>query len=145
MCVIIRFKPYPEDQLLKAFEVLDTDKKGYLTEEELAKYMMEEGIIMCVLVWTFAQVWSTLWLWSQVGGLGDCLGKKILKKWPVRTITYFFVCGGVCTKVDPSTHPPTQCVCGGARQKLPLSSGLYSCFFFSNFVCVSALGFLRQA
>ncbi|XP_032225225.2 dynein regulatory complex protein 8 [Nematostella vectensis] len=38
-----RYKPAPEDQLSKAFEVLDQDKKGYLTTEELTKYMTEEG------------------------------------------------------------------------------------------------------
>merc|ERR1712179_625333 len=38
-----RYKPMPEDQILKAFQVLDTDMKGYLTVEELTKYMTEEG------------------------------------------------------------------------------------------------------
>ncbi|XP_038074275.1 dynein regulatory complex protein 8-like [Patiria miniata] len=38
-----KFKPSPEDQLQKAFEVLDTDKKGYLTVEELTKCMTEEA------------------------------------------------------------------------------------------------------
>jgi len=38
-----RYKPSPEDQILKAFQVLDTDMKGYLTVEELTKYMTEEG------------------------------------------------------------------------------------------------------
>lgn len=30
---------------MKAFEVLDQENKGYLTTEELSKYMSEEGII----------------------------------------------------------------------------------------------------
>ncbi|KAL3872999.1 hypothetical protein ACJMK2_036162 [Sinanodonta woodiana] len=38
-----RYKPAPEDQLLKAFQVLDQDGKGYLSPEELTKYMLEEG------------------------------------------------------------------------------------------------------
>ncbi|XP_043914063.1 dynein regulatory complex protein 8 [Protopterus annectens] len=38
-----KYRPIPEDVLLRAFEVLDQDKKGYLTKEELTKYMTEEG------------------------------------------------------------------------------------------------------
>ncbi|KAE8601780.1 hypothetical protein XENTR_v10013793 [Xenopus tropicalis] len=38
-----RYRPIPEDILLRAFEVLDEKKKGYLTREELVKYMTEEG------------------------------------------------------------------------------------------------------
>lgn len=38
-----RYKPSPEDVLLKAFLVLDQDGKGYLTQDELAKYMTEDG------------------------------------------------------------------------------------------------------
>uniref|UniRef100_A0A3B3ZCC8 EF-hand domain-containing protein n=1 Tax=Periophthalmus magnuspinnatus TaxID=409849 RepID=A0A3B3ZCC8_9GOBI len=38
-----RFPPIPEDKLLQAFEVLDKEKKGYLEQEELTKYMMQEG------------------------------------------------------------------------------------------------------
>ena len=38
-----RYKPAPEDQLLKAFEVLDTERKGFLSQEELSKLMVEEG------------------------------------------------------------------------------------------------------
>ncbi|XP_072040324.1 dynein regulatory complex protein 8-like [Amphiura filiformis] len=38
-----KFKPSPEDQLLKAFEVLDTEKRGHLLVDELTKYMTEEG------------------------------------------------------------------------------------------------------
>lgn len=39
----LRYKPAPEDQMMKAFEVLDQENKGYLTTEELTKYMSEEG------------------------------------------------------------------------------------------------------
>ena len=38
-----RYKPAPEDQLLKAFQVLDTEGKGYLVADDLSKYMIEEG------------------------------------------------------------------------------------------------------
>ncbi|CAI9729615.1 regulatory complex 8 [Octopus vulgaris] len=38
-----RFKPASEDILLKAFQKLDSDEKGYLTKEELTKYLTEEG------------------------------------------------------------------------------------------------------
>ena len=43
LILYFRFKASPEDQLQKAFEVLDMDKKGHLTVEELTKYMTEEG------------------------------------------------------------------------------------------------------
>ncbi|KAM4770968.1 dynein regulatory complex protein 8 [Rhinophrynus dorsalis] len=38
-----RYRPIPEDVILRAFEVLDEKKKGYLTKDELVKYMSEEG------------------------------------------------------------------------------------------------------
>uniref|UniRef100_A0A287D8H1 EF-hand domain-containing protein n=1 Tax=Ictidomys tridecemlineatus TaxID=43179 RepID=A0A287D8H1_ICTTR len=38
-----RYRPIPEDVLLRAFEVLDSAKRGFLTKEELIKYMTEEG------------------------------------------------------------------------------------------------------
>ena len=38
-----RYRPEPENVLLKAFEALDTDKKGYLLPEEISNYMREEG------------------------------------------------------------------------------------------------------
>ncbi|KAG6926504.1 EF-hand calcium binding domain 2 [Chelydra serpentina] len=38
-----RYRPVPEDVLLRAFEVLDANKCGHLTKEELVKYMTEEG------------------------------------------------------------------------------------------------------
>lgn len=38
-----RYGPCTEEQLRKAFEVLDQDKKRYLTTEELTKYMTESG------------------------------------------------------------------------------------------------------
>ncbi|XP_065838752.1 dynein regulatory complex protein 8-like [Oscarella lobularis] len=37
-----RYRPENEDQILKAFSVLDEEKKGYLTVEQLTKYMTEE-------------------------------------------------------------------------------------------------------
>ncbi|MBN3296416.1 DRC8 protein, partial [Amia calva] len=38
-----RYRPISEDVLLRAFEVLDQNKKGFLEPEELTKYMSEEG------------------------------------------------------------------------------------------------------
>ncbi|XP_019382893.1 PREDICTED: EF-hand calcium-binding domain-containing protein 2 [Gavialis gangeticus] len=38
-----RYRPVPEDVLLHAFEVLDQNKNGYLTKQELIKCMTEEG------------------------------------------------------------------------------------------------------
>ncbi|XP_040203447.1 dynein regulatory complex protein 8 [Rana temporaria] len=38
-----RYRPIAEDVLQRAFEVLDEKKKGFLTKEELIKYMTEEG------------------------------------------------------------------------------------------------------
>ncbi|XP_061482387.1 dynein regulatory complex protein 8 isoform X3 [Rhineura floridana] len=38
-----RYRPIPEDILLCAFEVLDQNKCGHLTKDELVKYMTEEG------------------------------------------------------------------------------------------------------
>ncbi|XP_033617946.1 dynein regulatory complex protein 8 isoform X2 [Fukomys damarensis] len=39
-----RYRPVPDDVLLQAFETLDSAKRGFLTKEELIKYMTEEGI-----------------------------------------------------------------------------------------------------
>ncbi|XP_065791662.1 dynein regulatory complex protein 8 isoform X3 [Muntiacus reevesi] len=38
-----RYRPIPEDILLRAFEVLDPAKRGFLTKDELIKYMTEEA------------------------------------------------------------------------------------------------------
>ncbi|XP_071962487.1 dynein regulatory complex protein 8-like [Antedon mediterranea] len=38
-----KYKPAPEDKLLKAFEVLDSERKGHLTTEDITKYITEEG------------------------------------------------------------------------------------------------------
>merc|ERR1711860_72120 len=38
-----RYKPQPEDQLLRAFQVLDQENKGLLSQEDLAKYMTMDG------------------------------------------------------------------------------------------------------
>ncbi|XP_065535136.1 dynein regulatory complex protein 8 isoform X3 [Lathamus discolor] len=37
------YRPIPEDVLLHAFEVLDENKCGYITKEDLVKYLTEEG------------------------------------------------------------------------------------------------------
>ncbi|NXV85203.1 DRC8 protein, partial [Calonectris borealis] len=36
------YQPIPEDVLLHAFEALDENKRGYITKEELVKYLTEE-------------------------------------------------------------------------------------------------------
>jgi len=38
-----KYRPASEDQLLKAFSVLDQESKGYLTSDELQKLMIEGG------------------------------------------------------------------------------------------------------
>ena len=40
---ISRFKAASEDKLMRAFEALDKDQKGFLTAEELTKYLTTEG------------------------------------------------------------------------------------------------------
>ncbi|XP_011891738.1 PREDICTED: EF-hand calcium-binding domain-containing protein 2 isoform X3 [Cercocebus atys] len=48
-----RYRPIPEDVLLRAFEVLDSAKRGFLTKDELIKYMTEEdGVSLCHLGWS---------------------------------------------------------------------------------------------
>ncbi|XP_068003780.1 dynein regulatory complex protein 8 isoform X2 [Melanerpes formicivorus] len=37
------YRPIPEDVLLHAFEALDENKRGYITKEELVKYLTQEG------------------------------------------------------------------------------------------------------
>ncbi|XP_076404162.1 dynein regulatory complex protein 8 isoform X2 [Peromyscus maniculatus bairdii] len=38
-----KYRPIAEDVLLRAFEVLDPARRGFLTKEELVKYMTEEA------------------------------------------------------------------------------------------------------
>ncbi|XP_032830996.1 dynein regulatory complex protein 8 isoform X2 [Petromyzon marinus] len=38
-----RYRSIPEDAILRAFQVLDSEAKGYLDPEELTRYMTEEG------------------------------------------------------------------------------------------------------
>ncbi|XP_036210929.1 dynein regulatory complex protein 8 isoform X1 [Myotis myotis] len=40
-----RYRPIPEEILLQAFEVLDPTKRGFLSKEELIKYMTEEATL----------------------------------------------------------------------------------------------------
>ena len=40
---MLRYQSASEEVLLRAFEVLDQDKKSYLSSEELKKVLMEEG------------------------------------------------------------------------------------------------------
>ncbi|KAM9382899.1 LOW QUALITY PROTEIN: dynein regulatory complex protein 8 [Phaethornis superciliosus] len=41
------YQPIPEDVLLHAFEALDENKSGYITKEDLVKYLTEEGNMTC--------------------------------------------------------------------------------------------------
>ncbi|XP_059136252.1 dynein regulatory complex protein 8 isoform X1 [Peromyscus eremicus] len=38
-----KYRPIAEDVLLRAFEVLDPARRGFLTKDELVKFMTEEG------------------------------------------------------------------------------------------------------
>ena len=38
-----RYKPASEEQLQRAFETLDIEQNGFLTQEDITKYMTEEG------------------------------------------------------------------------------------------------------
>ena len=40
-----RYRPEPEEKLLKAFQVLDVDNKGYLTQDEITNALQNEGMI----------------------------------------------------------------------------------------------------
>jgi len=50
--VSVQYKPASEAQLIKAFQTLDTEAQGFLTQERLSKLMMEEGnhILMKLIV-----------------------------------------------------------------------------------------------
>lgn len=41
--MLVRMQPASAEELLKAFQTLDKENKGYLTKEYLTKAMMEEG------------------------------------------------------------------------------------------------------
>ncbi|XP_059984442.1 dynein regulatory complex protein 8 isoform X2 [Lagenorhynchus albirostris] len=41
-----RYRPIPEDILHRAFEVLDPAKRGFLSKEELIKYMTEVSVFL---------------------------------------------------------------------------------------------------
>ncbi|XP_063092832.1 dynein regulatory complex protein 8 isoform X1 [Cavia porcellus] len=57
-----RYRPIPDDVLLQAFETLDSAKRGFLTKEELIKYMTEEGAGRCSKwrLWWFSW-WMMSW------------------------------------------------------------------------------------
>jgi Ca2+-binding EF-hand superfamily protein len=40
-----RYQGEPESKILRAFQVLDANNKGYLNEEELRNYLCKEGIV----------------------------------------------------------------------------------------------------
>ena len=56
LMITFRYKPASEEQLMKAFQTLDTEGQGFLTQEQLSKLMMEEGpycsqlVIVVILV-----------------------------------------------------------------------------------------------
>ncbi|XP_045153960.1 dynein regulatory complex protein 8 isoform X2 [Echinops telfairi] len=54
-----RYRPIPEDILLRAFEVLDPAKRGFLTKEELVKYMTEEGGVEFTRSFLLQSGWGT--------------------------------------------------------------------------------------
>ncbi|XP_009194290.1 dynein regulatory complex protein 8 isoform X2 [Papio anubis] len=65
-----RYRPIPEDVLLRAFEVLDSAKRGFLTKDELIKYMTEEaGVIWdsALHVFVLLMAWrSRMSCWTSV-------------------------------------------------------------------------------
>lgn len=75
-----RYKPAPEDQIMKAFEVLDQENKGYLTTEELTKYMTEEGmqsVKMEVVVGTLRYAMPVISQIARVYTKFSCLGGEM--------------------------------------------------------------------
>ncbi|XP_063718716.1 dynein regulatory complex protein 8-like [Symsagittifera roscoffensis] len=38
-----KYRPAPEEKIMRALEILDTDRKGYLTVEEISNYVTKEG------------------------------------------------------------------------------------------------------
>ncbi|CAO2638601.1 Dynein regulatory complex protein 8 [Lemmus lemmus] len=51
-----KYRPIAEDLLLRAFEVLDSAKRGFLTKEELVKYMTEEGLFYRRMFWSASHI-----------------------------------------------------------------------------------------
>lgn len=41
--ILLRFKPAEPEDLLKAFQLLDPDNRGYIMKDDLEKAMMEMG------------------------------------------------------------------------------------------------------
>ena len=37
------YRPHPEDKILKAFQTLDQEGKGFLTQDALKQYLTSEG------------------------------------------------------------------------------------------------------
>jgi Ca2+-binding EF-hand superfamily protein len=42
-----RYQGEPESKILRAFQVLDSDSKGHLTEEEFRSFLCKEGTYVC--------------------------------------------------------------------------------------------------
>jgi len=40
-----RYQGEPESKILRAFQVLDTENNGYLTEDEFRSYLCKEGML----------------------------------------------------------------------------------------------------
>lgn len=70
-----RYKAAAEDQIMKAFEVLDQENKGYLTTEELTKFMSEEGITKCNLTVVLC---SNIMLYGYIRNMVDKMLSKRL-------------------------------------------------------------------
>ena len=46
-----RYQPSSEEQLLKAFQVLDVDNNSHITPEELKSYFLEQGEVFQQVCW----------------------------------------------------------------------------------------------
>ena len=44
------YRPHTDEKILKAFQTLDQDGKGFLTQEELSRLLQSEGAIFQTLV-----------------------------------------------------------------------------------------------
>ncbi|KAM9706646.1 dynein regulatory complex protein 8 isoform 1-T1 [Dama dama] len=77
-----RYRPIPEDILLRAFEVLDSAKRGFLTKDELIKYMTEEAslqVLRCkghTHTHTHTHTGTSEWCFTR-WGLGRRLAMKM--------------------------------------------------------------------
>lgn len=52
-----RYQGEPESKILRAFQVLDSDNKGQLTEEEFRNFLCKEGLSV-VRIYRFGNMFS---------------------------------------------------------------------------------------